>query len=133
MINKKIRKNIQGILSYVVLEALFVRGASHIDINALEAIDVVNLFGIVVVFVLILRSLFYPYIIVTEGSIQIIRDFFYRDNVVINEVVGIFVAYSPFTKSYFQLKDGKKVKFDSFFLKRDDADFLKRMFNEAHA
>ena len=122
-----IKKNILGIVSYLVLEALFLKAISHIDFDKLEFIDVFNIIGAVVVIVLVLKSVFLPYMVIENGSISILRDYFYRETFRIDEVVALNIESSPFSKSNFELKNTKKVKFDSFTISNENLNYLKRL------
>jgi uncharacterized YccA/Bax inhibitor family protein len=127
MEKKIIKKNIFGVISYLVLEGLFLKGISHIKFDSLEVIDVVNLIGAVIVLALALKTIFYPYLIVQNGSISILRDFLYKESFSIGDVASINIGDSPFSKSNFELKNSKKIKFDSFAISKENLGYLERL------
>lgn len=125
MNRKVIKKNILGIMSYAVLEGLFLKAISHIDFDSLEFIDVFNIVGAFVVLILALKAIFFPYIIVESGSISIHRDYFSRDHLRIEDIIKIDIKDGGFSKSNFVLKDNKKIRFDSFAISRKNLDYLR--------
>lgn len=126
--NKKvIKKNILGLSGYLMLEALFLKGISHIDFDKLEFIDMFNILGAIIVFILIIKSLLYPYVIIENGYVRIFRDYFYKENFKVDDIVTLHLSDSFFSKSNFQLKNNKKIKFDSFSISKENLDFLKNI------
>lgn len=127
MERKVIKKNIIGVTSYLVLEGLLLKGISHIDFDKLEFIDVVNITGAAVVFVLALKTIFYPYMIIQNGTISILRDFLYKVNFNIDDISALNIGDSPFSKSNFELKSSKKIKFDSFAISKENLSYLEKL------
>lgn len=127
MERKVIKKNIIGVTSYLVLEGLFLKGISHINLDSLEFIDVVNIIGAVVVLVLALKTIFYPYMVIQNGTISILRDFLYKVNFSIDDIVSLNIGDSPFSKSNFELKNSKKIKFDSFAISKENLSYLEKL------
>lgn len=127
MKRKIIKKNILGIISYLVLESLFLRAISHIDFDRLEFIDVFNITGAAVLIVLILKAIFFPYMVIENGSIRILRDYLYKESFNLEDIARVNIESSPFSKSNFELKNSKKIKFDSFAISRDNLDYLRKL------
>ena len=112
-----IRKSFLGIVGYVILEALFLNGVSFIDLANIEFIDLVNTLGAIVFLVLTVKVILYPYIIIEKESIYIFRDYFLKDRMVVRDIVSVDIAASPLSKSSVVLKNGARIKFDSFSLR----------------
>lgn len=127
MERKVIKKNIIGVTSYLVLEGLFLKGISHVNFDRLEFIDVVNIIGAVVVLVLALKTIFYPYMVIQNGTISILRDFLYKVNFSIDDIASLNIGDSPFSKSNFELKNSKKIKFDSFAISKENLSYLEKL------
>jgi hypothetical protein len=127
MERKIIKKNILGIISYLALEALFLKGISHIDFDRLEFIDVFNITGAVVLIVLVLKAILFPYMVIENGSISILRDYLYKENFSIKDIAKLNIGTNPFSRSNFELKNNKRIKFDSFAISSENLNYLKKV------
>jgi hypothetical protein len=65
------------------------------------------------------------YIQYSDGLVIINRQFFTKTTFKSVDIEEISIEYSPFTRSYFRLKDGSKIKFDSWMISKKDTDKLK--------
>lgn len=119
---KVFKRNIISILSYLVLETLFLRSVLRIDVYNVEFIQIVNVIGAVVVACLIIKFIFSPYIVFEEKSILINHNFT-KDIFLIDDVVDLEI-----NDGYFTLKNGKKIKFNSFMLNKKSIESLKEFF-----
>lgn len=124
---RKFKRNITSILSFLVLEFLFLKSVLRIDINNIESIkviQVVNFIGALVVAGLILRFIFFPYIVFDERSITINHNFT-KDTFLISDIEEVDVD-----DGRFKLKSGKSIKFNSFMLGNKSMKALKEFFRE---
>jgi hypothetical protein len=109
-------------MSYIVLEALFLKGTSHIKWESIEIIEVINIIGALVVAVLILRFILSPYIVL-DGASVMINHAFTKDDFQLGDIVDINMEDGNFT-----LKNGKKVKFNSYMISKKGMELLKDFF-----
>jgi hypothetical protein len=65
------------------------------------------------------------YIQYSDGLVIINRQFFTKTTFKSVDIEEISIEYPPFTRSYFRLKDGSKIKFDSWMISKKDTDKLK--------
>lgn len=121
-----LKRSFYTYLAYPVFIVLFGKNVIEIDFNQFEAIDAVNIIGLVV-FVLILgRIIFRPaFIKVGFDQITIYRDFFYSETILVEEIEGFEEPANPFSKAYFKTKEGKKGKFIPSNIKPSDLSLLK--------
>ena len=116
---KGFKRNVISIFCYLVLEGLFLRSVLRIDMNNIDFIQVVNVIGAVAVAGLILKFIFFPYIVCDEKSILINHNFT-KDFFLIDDVANLEIDDGCFI-----LKNGKKVKFNSFMLSKNSIESLK--------
>lgn len=123
------KRNILLVFNYAVFLALFLKGISTIDYESLIFIDFVNIIGAVIFVVLIIKSFIEPYLIITGDVIKINREYFKQDELNLGDIYHLEVNEALFSSSYFILKDGRKVKINSFALRKEDKLFLEHKFS----
>jgi hypothetical protein len=122
MSKKIIKRNVLSILSYCVLETLFLRGTTHIEWGHIEFIQIVNILGLIVVGILILKFIFLPYIVL-EGRSILINHNFTKDTISIDDVSELDID-----DGFFVLKNGRKVKYHSFMISKKGIELLRGFF-----
>jgi hypothetical protein len=122
------KRNILLVVNYSVFLALFLTGISTINFESLIFIDFVNVVGAVIFLVLIVKSFIEPYLILTGDEIKINREYFKQDKLNIRDIDHLEVNETPFSSSYFLLKNGNKIKINSFALRKEDKQFLEHKF-----
>jgi hypothetical protein len=123
------RRSALLIVNYAITLVIFIRGISKINVTAFEFIDVVNLIGALVFVILIIKSLIEPYIVIVNKTIRISRDHFKKETFKIEDVIDLEISDSPFSRSFFLLNEGEKVKFNSFAIGKEDRQLLIHRFS----
>ncbi len=122
--NRSIKQNAVGLISYVILELIVLATLSRRDWSQVGVMHIFNL-GVAVIFVILFfKSLLTAYISLDNGNVCIFYDTLVKKRFSINEIGSVEIEVSPFSKSYFLLRDGRRIKFDAFGVSRSDLDLL---------
>lgn len=127
MESKSIKKHLAGAAGYLVLDGLFLRAISHINVNDFQIIDGINIAGLVVVSILTIDAIFWPYMVIHDGTINIRRSPFHHDKFDITDVAEITISNTPFSRSHFQLKNQRRINFDSFSITNKNLAYLESL------
>ncbi|UII30427.1 hypothetical protein LVD17_19225 [Fulvivirga ulvae] len=65
------------------------------------------------------------YIEVTENTVTIYRDLFIKTRLELSNIEQITLSYTPFTRSYFKLRNGTKIKFTASNIDNGEIEKLK--------
>ena len=127
-----LKRSFFAYLAYPVFIVLFGKNVIEIDYGLLEAIDIINILGLIAFVLIFLRIIFQPvFIKVNHDQITIYRNFFYSEEILISEVEGFEEPTNPFSKAYFRTKSGKKKgKFIPSNMRSNDLDLLKAILKE---
>jgi len=126
----KMYKNILASLTYLIYISLFARAVSYVDINNLQIIDVINVFGVIAFFVIFIKSLISPYLVLTTRELIIKKDYFKNIRIPRDKIEGYNEGAKVFSSSYFVTTDNKKIKFNSSALKEKDRKMLLNLFSK---
>ena len=102
-----------------------------IEILSFDSMYYVTWFWIIALsFTIIRRIIFWKYIIIKDDQITLHMDF-KTERFPIKAVTKLFLQTDPFQYSYFQLKSGKKLLFQSYGVPRAELVKLREALNDA--
>jgi len=122
------KNSIMIVFHYAIIVSLFAKGLSAMNQNSLEVIDFFNLIGLVIFMIFIIKSIIQPYVVIESDILTIYRDYFKKEVFSLQEIKGLEIAHTPFSSSFFILKGNRKVKINSYALKKSDVNILLKMF-----
>jgi hypothetical protein len=123
-----IKKGFSSVVSLIILEIIILNSVysmlRHFDFSFFLILTGAS--GFLFVLFIIIKSIFFPYIIIDNQTIYI-KHLFSKEAFSTDDIVGININDGLFSKSSFVLRNKKLVKFDSFFLKKTDLDLLNKI------
>jgi hypothetical protein len=125
----KMYKNILATMSCLLFVLLFGKTIDSINPNNLEFIDIINVIGTIAFSVIFVKSLVSPYLVLNSNELIIKRDYFKNVSIQKDNIEDYIDGGTPFSSSYFLLKDNEKIKFNSSALKSKDRELLLQEFS----
>lgn len=121
----KLKRTLVSSLGYLGVMLPFIRPLSSLDFETLKFMDFVNISLLIGLLMIFLRVISRPYYMeLGLHNIKIYRDLFYVTVVPKKDIERYEIAYSPFSSTYFLLKNGSKVKFNAYALSNKSMNIL---------
>jgi len=123
----RFKRSIKGYAHYIAFEILFVFRA-FFDSGTSTFSQVVLSIASVIVILLLMRFIFYPYIKIDEGYLIKYSDFYYREKVNLQSIMNIKEKHSFFSDTIFlTLNNGKEMKLNESYLSKKDKNRIVRL------
>lgn len=127
--NLKFKRRYLTYVSYAAVFGLFVNALKNFDAESIRTIDYLTILGLLFLLSSLIWSVFHPYfMIVSKDKITIYDEFFIKRKIIIDEIKRVDEAVGIVSKTVFEMNTGKKVKFTTSNLRRQDlkklADYL---------
>ena len=87
----------------------------------------VQVFASAYFLILFVRSILRAYIRVDNGVVQVLRSNLTSKKIPLNGIMDVEISHSPLSMSYFQLRSGHKIPFNSFSARNSDLEALRKL------